>query len=68
MPKQPNLEVSATWDAEARVWVAISDQVPGLVTEAKTLRMLTEELKLLVPELLELNGKDVAGFKLKVAG
>ena len=68
MPNQPDFEVSAAWDAEACVWVATSDQVPGLVTEAETLRILTEELRLLVPELLELNGKDVAGFRLKVAG
>jgi predicted RNase H-like HicB family nuclease len=29
--------VTAIWDDEAKVWVAESDDVPGLVTEAPTL-------------------------------
>jgi predicted RNase H-like HicB family nuclease len=48
--------VRAEWDAEARVWVAESDDVPGLVTEAETIERLIERLQVLVPELLELNG------------
>ena len=28
------IEVSAFWDHEASVWVATSDDVPGLATEA----------------------------------
>ena len=30
------LEVKAEWDAEAKVWVATSNDLPGLVTEAET--------------------------------
>ena len=48
--------VRAEWDDEAAVWVATSDDVPGLVTEAQTLEALDSKLKLLVPELLEANG------------
>lgn len=48
--------VRAEWDAEAQVWVAESDDVPGLVTEAGTFERLIERLQVLVPELLELNG------------
>ena len=48
--------VRAEWDAEANVWVATSDDVPGLVTEADTLEALDSKLKTLVPELLEANG------------
>ena len=48
--------VRAEWDAEAQVWVAESDDVPGLVTEAETIERLIERLQVLVPELLELNG------------
>jgi predicted RNase H-like HicB family nuclease len=44
------------WDAEARVWVATSDDVPGLATGADTLDELIEELKVVIPELLEANG------------
>ena len=47
--------VTAFWDAEAGVWVAQSDDVPGLVAEAPTPRELEAKLKVLVPELLELN-------------
>lgn len=48
-------EVRAHWDAEAGVWWAESDDVPGLVAEAETLEQLVAELRLLVPELLEAN-------------
>jgi predicted RNase H-like HicB family nuclease len=50
------LFVRAEWDEEARVWVATSDDVPGLVTEKDTLEGLVEKLKTLIPELLEANG------------
>ena len=48
-------EVRAHWDAEAGVWWAESDDVPGLVAEAETLEQLVAELRSLVPELLETN-------------
>jgi predicted RNase H-like HicB family nuclease len=48
--------VKAIWDAEAGVWVATSDDVPGLVTESKSFEALLKKLRSLVPELLELNG------------
>jgi hypothetical protein len=47
--------VVAQWDAEAQVWVATSDDVPGLVTEADTLDALGKKLAVMVPELLDLN-------------
>jgi predicted RNase H-like HicB family nuclease len=48
--------VRADWDQEAGVWVATSDDVPGLVTEAETLEALSAKLEFMVPELLEANG------------
>ncbi len=48
--------VRAEWDDEAAVWVATSDDVPGLVTEAPTLEALDAKLKIMVPELLQANG------------
>lgn len=48
-------EVLAEWDDEAGVWVATSEDVPGLATEAETAEALMEKLRVLVPELLELN-------------
>ncbi|MEJ0044618.1 MAG: DUF1902 domain-containing protein [Rhizomicrobium sp.] len=58
MRRAPDKEflVKAIWDAEAGVWVATSDDVPGLVTESKTFESLLKKLRGLVPELLELNG------------
>jgi len=50
------LFVRAEWDEEARVWVATSDDVPGLATEEETLETLVDKLKGLIPELLEANG------------
>jgi len=47
--------VRAMWDAEASVWVAESDDVPGLVTEADNLEALVAKLRVLIPELLEAN-------------
>jgi predicted RNase H-like HicB family nuclease len=48
--------VRAEWDEEASVWVATSDDVPGLVTEEATMEGLIEKLKIIIPELLEANG------------
>jgi predicted RNase H-like HicB family nuclease len=48
--------VNATWDAEAKVWIAESDGVPGLATGADTLEELVQKLKVAIPELLAENG------------
>ena len=48
--------VRAEWDAEASVWVATSDDVPGLATEADTVEDLSAKLATMIPELLEANG------------
>ncbi len=47
--------VHADWDEEAEVWVATSDDVPGLATEADSMDELVAKLKCMVPELLSLN-------------
>ena len=47
--------VHADWDSEVDVWVATSDDVPGLATESPTIEALTEKLRYLIPELLEAN-------------
>ena len=48
--------IHAEWDDEACVWVASSDDVPGLATESETLEALVQKLRTMVPELLEANG------------
>jgi Domain of unknown function (DUF1902) len=49
-------EVLAQWDSEAGLWVAESGDVPGLVPEADSPNVLAHKLRILIPELLELNG------------
>ena len=49
------LFIRAEWDAEANVWVATSDDVPGLATEAETIEALSAKLDVMVPELLDAN-------------
>lgn len=44
-----------TWDNEAGVWIATSDDVPGLVLESGSFDALVERVRFAVPELLELN-------------
>ena len=53
--------VRCTWDPEAEVWVAESDDVPGLATGADTLDALVDKLKIVIPELLEANGQLAPG-------
>ena len=54
--KEKPLFVRAEWDEEVKVWVATSDDVPGLATEEDTLEALIRKLKIMIPELLEANG------------
>jgi hypothetical protein len=51
----PEFKVTAFWGPEASVWVAESEEVPGLVTEADTVEQLVAKLRVMVPELLEAN-------------
>ena len=53
--------VHAQWDEEASVWVASSDDVPGLVTEAETTEELISKLKIMIPELMALNNQPSSG-------
>jgi len=49
--------INLEWDDEAAVWVATSEDVPGLVLESGSLDALAERLRSAVPELLALNGE-----------
>ena len=53
--------VPARWDSEGGVWVAESEEVPGLVAEGESPNALAKKLSILIPELLELNGALEAG-------
>ena len=50
-------EILLIWDDEARVWVAQNNDIP-LALENGSLDLLMEQVRLAVPEILELNGKE----------
>ncbi len=52
-----SITIDAHWDAEASVWIATSNDVAGLVVEADTWPAMIEEVRLVLPALLELSGK-----------
>ena len=47
--------VDFTWDEEADVWIAQSNDIPGLVLEGGSLDALIERVRFATPELIELN-------------
>jgi hypothetical protein len=49
------IRVLANWDAEAKVWVAESDDVAGLITEAPTVEAPIEKVRVLIPDLIAEN-------------
>jgi predicted RNase H-like HicB family nuclease len=48
--------VDADWDPEAAVWVATTQDLRGLVTEAETVEALRAKLPGMILDLLEENG------------
>jgi predicted RNase H-like HicB family nuclease len=48
--------VHADWDAEAQVWVATTQDLRGLVTEAESIEALRAKLPGMILDLLEENG------------
>ena len=47
--------VQLNWDADAGVWIATSDDIPGLVPESGSFDALLERVRFAAPELLDLN-------------
>lgn len=50
-----NYKIDMLWDSEAGVWVATSDDIPGLVLESGSFDALLERVRFAAPELLKLN-------------
>ncbi|MBR4641933.1 MAG: DUF1902 domain-containing protein [Selenomonadaceae bacterium] len=48
--------VQLTWDDEAEVWLATSEDIPGLILEADSADKLIKRVLLAAPEIIELNG------------
>ena len=47
--------INFTWDNEASVWLATSDDIPGLVLESGSFDALLERVRIAAPELIALN-------------
>jgi len=58
------ITIGARWDDEASVWIATSADVPGLVVEADTWSAMVEEVRLVLPDLLELSGESTDNIAL----
>lgn len=52
-----SITIAARWDGEAAVWIATSNDVPGLVVEAEHWDDMISEVRLAFPELLGLSGE-----------
>lgn len=57
----PIYKVTVMWDAEADLWVVVDSNVPGLNAEAASQNEMVALLKVMIPELVELNGLALAG-------
>lgn len=49
------LSIHCEWDNEVKVWVATSDDLPGLAIEADSIDCMNARLRTVIPELLQLN-------------
>ncbi|MGJ0506748.1 MAG: DUF1902 domain-containing protein [Methylocystis sp.] len=50
------IQIDAQWDDAAHVWIATSNDAPGLVVEAESWQAMIDEVRAVLPDLLELNG------------
>jgi hypothetical protein len=57
-------KVNFFWDEVADIWVATSEEIPGLVLESGSLDALMERVRHAAPELLELNSSPEGDFTL----
>ena len=52
----PEYTIMLTWDEEASVWIAESNDIPGLILEDNSFDTLVERVKIAVPDILEQDG------------
>lgn len=63
---EKSVEIKATWDPAALVWVASSDDVRGLATEAASFDEMARKLGSMVPELMALNNQNKPESAVKI--
>lgn len=59
-----DIGIQARWDGEASVWIATSEDVPGLVVEADSWPQMIEEVRLVLPDLMQLSGRSQENLSL----
>lgn len=50
--------IQLVWDNEVEVWIATSDEIPGLILEDESADRLIQRVILAAPELIELNNME----------
>ena len=58
--------ITFTWDDEAAVWIATSNDIPGLVLESGSYDALVERTRFAIPELLSINSSEPQPFSLSI--
>ena len=48
--------IKLAWDDEAKVWMATSDDIPGLILENESADKIIQRVMLAAPEIIKLNG------------
>ena len=56
--------VNLNWDSDADVWIATSEDIPGLILESGSFDALLERVRFAVPELLSLNTRTASPLSL----
>jgi hypothetical protein len=59
-----DITIQARWDGEASVWIATSRDVAGLVVEADSWPAMIEEVRVVLPELLEVSDRSIEPLSL----
>lgn len=54
--------INARWDSDAGVWLATSDDVPGLVVEAGSWPAMIDEVRLVLPDLIDLTSSSASQY------
>ncbi len=52
--------IRAEYDSEAKVWYSTEGDIPGLAVDGETLEALAAKAGSMLPDLLEINGEDIA--------
>lgn len=56
--------INLTWDSESNVWIATSDDIPGLVLESGSFDALLERIRFAAPELIALDNPKKSSYVL----